>query len=144
MPIGKKWVGQFHGTNTGNAYVRLSGADENLSGTLRLNDSTLGILIYDLSDSFDGNELKFSGLQTGDGIQAAQIRISGAAYIQQNGDLHGEWETTIGNAGTLFLFPHDVPRVENNDDASPRQRKRSASSGSMTSTARMTPVARRR
>lgn len=122
MVLGRLWAGQAYGTNTGNLFVRLEGDDARLDGTLHLNEPGVGVVVYAIQGSFDGNCLAMTGKpQTQiEGIALGQL--DAAAVLDTRGTLNGEWETSIGSAGTFVLFPHDQTQaVESNPSNLPDQ-----------------------
>lgn len=120
MAIGKLWAGRTFGTNVGNLFLRLSGDDDNLAGTLHFSSSDSGVLIFELKGTFDGATLKLGGEpKTRD-----QASMAGALKVAVSPDpagvLRGQWETASGAAGTLELYPHDV-QPNRAEDAPPPQ-----------------------
>ena len=106
MAIGRLWAGRVYGTSTGNVFLNLEGEDIALTGTLRFNEPEVGIVVYSLTGAFDGTRFEFVGT-TQTAIEGAQFGdLKGSASLQPDGKLEGQWETTIGSAGTFLLFPH--------------------------------------
>lgn len=107
MTLGRLWAGKVFGTNTGNLFVSLEGKNDDLKGILRFNETGSGLVIYSISGSFDGTRLTLMGEpQTHvEGMTFGQLTAN--ATLNQQGELEGEWETSIGSAGTFFLFPHN-------------------------------------
>ena len=64
-------------------------------------------MVYSLQGTFDGLQLKLTGEpQTEiDGVDFGQLSV--VAKLDTRGELNGEWNTDIGSAGTLILFPQD-------------------------------------
>ncbi len=105
MGIGHPWAGRFYGTNTGNLSVRLYGPDEKLTGVLRINDTEYGVSSYQIEGSFVDSKLVLSGKRakgSEDGIIYGDLSVVGE--LNPNGELVGEWETTIGSGGTFRLY----------------------------------------
>lgn len=122
MALGRLWAGRAFGTNVGNLYVEFSGDDNSLSGKLHFSEHVTGIIVFTVNGTFDGQHLQFSGtpLDTIGEQEAKRITIS--AYLNAKGELFGKWETTIGAAGTLHLFPHDhgqLPTI-NSEELAPQ------------------------
>ena len=46
MALGRLWAGRVYGTNMGNLFVKLEGDDPALMGTLRFNESGVGVVVY--------------------------------------------------------------------------------------------------
>ncbi len=107
MALGKLWAGKIFGTNTGNIFVKLKGDDDALTGTLHVNEDGLGLYAYDITGSFDGARLSLSGKLEKEVEGAVFGELRATADLTPRGDLDGEWETNIGSAGVLALFPHD-------------------------------------
>jgi len=103
------WAGYLYGTNTGNLFVEFSEADGQISGKLRVNDTTLGVTVYEVSGTFEGGKLSLSGepIQTEEGVQSG--KITAEATLLSNGSLSGKWESKLGTGGIFQLFPHRGP-----------------------------------
>jgi hypothetical protein len=106
MAITKKWAGRAWGTNVGNIFVTLDGEDDALTGTLRLNEPGVGIAIYAVQGVFSAPKLTLVGqpLEEIEGVEFGQVSVTGT--MNAKGEVNGDWETTIGSAGTFVLFPH--------------------------------------
>jgi hypothetical protein len=117
MALGHLWAGRIFGTNTGNIFVRLEGEDATLQGTLHINDQGHGIVVYNIRGCFDGSRVKFAGeAQTvAEGMVFGQLKAN--AILDPKGNLTGNWETTIGTAGTFILYPHDQPQISAIDNS---------------------------
>jgi hypothetical protein len=109
MALTKRWAGKAWGTNIGNVFVSLEGEDNALTGVLRMNEPGIGIYVYNVAGSFDAPTLKLTGqVQTEiDGVVFGDLALNG--MMNDKGELHGEWQTTIGSGGTFHLFPHSGP-----------------------------------
>lgn len=107
MTLARFWAGRVFGTNTGNIFVKLEGNDDNLLGDLRFNEQGVGIVVYSIRGTFDGVKLRFSGEPKNSIDGYALGTLTATADLNAKGELKGEWDTRIGSAGTLFLFPHD-------------------------------------
>ncbi len=108
MALGKLWAGRVYGTNTGNVFVKLEGEDSALTGTLHLNEPGIGLFVYAISGEFDGEALTFHGDPQAELEGVKQGKLDASASLNARGELSGEWETSIGAAGTFLLFPHDA------------------------------------
>lgn len=106
MAITKRWAGKAWGTNIGEVFLRLEGEDGALSGTLRMNEQGVGIAIYAVQGSFEAPTLTLTGQPQAEieDVEFGQLAVTGTLNAQ--GELRGDWETTIGSAGTFALFPH--------------------------------------
>lgn len=122
MALGRLWAGRTYGTNIGNLFVKLEGNDKALTGTLHMNESGGGLVVYLLKGAFDGDQLTLVG--------EAATRIGGyvfgqltaSATLTNKGELSGEWSTSVGAAGTFILFPHDRSQgVADSRDTTPDQ-----------------------
>ena len=107
MALGKLWAGRVYGTNTGNVFVKLEGADGALTGTLHFNEPHVGIAVYSIKGAFDGQCLTLTGDPQTNMDEVAFGQLTATAHLNTKGELAGEWNTTIGSAGTFTLFPHD-------------------------------------
>lgn len=107
MALGRLWAGKVFGTNNGNLFVKLEGEDATLRGTLRFNDTEIGLVAYAIAGSFDGNFLTITGEPQTQSRDVELGRIKASATLKPKGELEGEWETDVGTAGAFFLFPHD-------------------------------------
>ncbi|MBT3361450.1 MAG: hypothetical protein HN403_17645 [Rhodospirillales bacterium] len=115
--IGSLWAGRVYGTNTGNLFVKLVPSEDGVTGTLRFMDSIFGIVVYELTGNFVDGKLSLMGepTQAAPGVEVGKITVD--ATLQQQGGLHGEWNTELGTAGTFELFPHDLRRPNQVDQA---------------------------
>lgn len=106
MVLTKRWAGRAWGTNIGNVFVNLEGKDSALTGDLRMNEQGVGIAVYAVQGSFESPTLKLTGQPQAEieGIELGQLTVTGA--MNAKGEIHGDWQTTIGSAGTFTLFPH--------------------------------------
>jgi hypothetical protein len=77
-----------------------------LTGELRLNEPGVAIVIFKIAGKFDGSLLRLEGTPETEmeGVRLGRLEATG--YIQPDGSVKGEWETSIGTAGTFILFPH--------------------------------------
>lgn len=108
MPFGQLWAGNVYGTNSGKVFVKLTGNDDALQGTLSLNELGVGVIVFDVTATFDGTELKLNGhpVKYPEGGQVSNLVAAGK--LTGNGQLRGEWQTEAGSSGTFVLYPHDV------------------------------------
>jgi hypothetical protein len=86
--------------------VELTQSENQLAGVVRLHDDKFGIAVYEVSGSVTDGKITLKGLpkQATQGVVMGEATI--VADLKQDGSLAGRWETTIGSAGTLRLFPH--------------------------------------
>lgn len=119
MALTKRWAGKVWGTNIGNVFVTLDGEDAALTGTLRMNEPGVGIAVYAVQGSFAAPTLTLTGQAAAqiEGVVFGELTVTGA--MNAKGEINGDWQTTIGSAGTFLLFPHqggelpsDVQRAE--------------------------------
>lgn len=106
MAITKRWAGKAWGTNIGELFLKLEGEDGALTGTLRMNEQGVGIAVYAVQGIFDAPTLTLTGqsqIEVED-VEFGELTATGTLNAQ--GELRGDWETTIGSAGTFALFPH--------------------------------------
>lgn len=107
MAVGRLWAGRAYGTNTGNLFAKLDGDDDALNGTLHLNEPGVGVVVYAIQGSFDGNQLTLTGQPQTQIEGVAFGQLTATASLGARGALTGEWATSIGSAGTFVLFSHD-------------------------------------
>ena len=106
MALTKRWAGRAWGTNIGNVFVALEGEDAALTGTLHLNEDGAGVAVYAVQGAFDAPTLSLAGepQEQIEDVEFGQLTVTGT--MNAKGEIHGDWETTIGMAGTFALFPH--------------------------------------
>lgn len=106
MALTKRWAGRAWGTNIGNVFVTLDGEDNALTGTLRINEPGVGIAVYAVQGTFEAPTLTLTGQSETqiEGVEFGQLTVTGA--MNAKGEIHGDWQNTIGSAGTFVLFPH--------------------------------------
>lgn len=107
MPtLGRLWAGRIFGTNTGNVFLELGGTDDVITGTARLMDTVFGLSVYRVSGTFDDTlRLTAAPTQVEPGIDAGTIEVTAA--LTPEGNLRGEWRSSLGTAGTFEAYPHD-------------------------------------
>ena len=105
-----KWAGRLFGTNTGNLFLELTQEGETVRGTARFLDSLYGLAIYEFTGSFDGTlRLDCKPLKTSVAEGLGEVTVE--AVLTPEGNLRGDWHSTVGTAGTFEAFPHDTPNV---------------------------------
>jgi hypothetical protein len=106
MALTKRWAGRAWGTNIGNVFVSLEGEDGALTGTLRMNEEGVGVAVYAVHGTFEAPVLSLKGgpKEQIEGVEFGELTATGT--MNAKGEIHGDWETTIGTAGTFTLFPH--------------------------------------
>ncbi|RJF85697.1 hypothetical protein [Sphingomonas cavernae] len=119
MALTKRWAGKAWGTNIGNVFVTLEGEDSALTGTLRMNEQGVGIAVYSVQGAFEAPTLTLTGqpqVEIED-VEFGELTVTGT--MNAKGEIHGDWQTIIGSAGTFVLFPHaggeqadDIQRAE--------------------------------
>lgn len=106
--IGRNWNGRVFGTNTGNVSLTLEGEDNALKGLIRLADDQAGLIVYEVSGTYDAGSLTLTGSVQGDipdGLIVGELTVTGA--LTPESAIDGEWSTTIGTGGTFRLWPHN-------------------------------------
>ena len=111
VKLGKLWAGKLYGTNTGNLFAEFQSDGATLSGKLRFMDPLFGLSIYEINGEI-GSTVKFSGepIQAPQGAEMGNITAE--AKLSSDGVLRGEWQSSIGTAGTFDLHPHDSAMSE--------------------------------
>ncbi|WP_417883464.1 hypothetical protein [Vibrio rumoiensis] len=114
--LANRWAGRIYGTNTGNVFLDLNQEAENISGRLRIMDSVFGVSIYAYSGTIDDQIILHCKPESADdGTQHGDVTVKGRLTPQ--GNIKGEWESTIGTAGTLEIYPHDINATGPAEDA---------------------------
>ena len=105
--LANRWAGRIYGTNTGNVFLDLNQDAENISGRLRIMDSVFGVSIYAYTGIVnDEIVLHCKPENAEEGAQLGDVTVKGRLTPQ--GNIKGEWESTIGTAGAFELYPHDM------------------------------------
>ena len=106
MALTKRWAGKAYGTNIGNVFLTLEGEDQALTGTLRMNEPGVVVAVYEVQGSFEAPTLTLTGQSQvqAEGLEFGDLKATGT--MNAKGEIHGDWESTIGTAGTFVLFPH--------------------------------------
>lgn len=112
MPtLAKKWAGRVYGTNTGNLFMELTQDGTNVKGTFRFMDDLFGLVLYEFIGEFDKNlKLDCKPLSAKEGQEHGNIKVE--AILTPEGNLRGEWHSTIGTAGTFDAYPHEISSVK--------------------------------
>lgn len=105
--LGKKWAGRLYGTNTGNLFLEINQEGNKVSGLARIMDNLYGLTLYKFSGEFnDELVLNCIPIEEKEGMEYGDVKVK--AILTPEGRLRGEWESTIGTAGTLDAYPHDI------------------------------------
>jgi len=112
MTFGRLWAGRLYGTNTGDLFLRLEGEDDALRGTLRVNDPTYGLTVFEVGGTFQSGLLDLKGTPTQKPDAIAVGNVDAKGKLDSKGEVRGEWQSDIGSAGTFVLFPHDQSSLE--------------------------------
>lgn len=113
MALSKRWAGGIRGTNIGNLFLKLEGEDAALAGELRINEPGVGVAVYGVEGVFDASTLTLTGMPTAEIEGAVLGEFKAVGTLDGTGNIHGDWETTIGTAGTFALYPHDANEQTN-------------------------------
>ncbi len=105
--LANRWAGRLYGTNTGNVFLDLTQDEQNISGRLRIMDSIFGVSVYEYTGTIDEEVvLNCTPSQVVDGVGLGEVIVRGR--LTEQGSIRGEWESTIGTAGTFEIHPHDI------------------------------------
>jgi len=101
------WAGSLYGTNTANLFAELEIDGDKIEGKIRMLDPIHGLAIYSVAGT-SGDIMEFTGhpIQVPEGDDQAYGEIQAKAALSKDGNLQGEWSSTIGTAGTFVLHPH--------------------------------------
>lgn len=109
--LANRWAGRLYGTNTGNVFLDLVQDDHKISGRLRVMDSIFGVSIYEYTGIFDEELiLNCTPSKSVDGVELGDVSVSGR--LTPEGNIRGDWESTIGTAGTFEIYPHDITSAD--------------------------------
>ncbi|GHZ98112.1 hypothetical protein VCSRO177_3562 [Vibrio cholerae] len=74
-------------------------------------DSVFGVSVYTYSGNI-GDEVFMECIPSEEieGIDQGKVIVRG--HLTSNGNIRGDWESTIGTGGTFEAFPHDVSKIE--------------------------------
>lgn len=105
--LANRWAGRLYGTNTGNIFLDLAQDGQKVFGHLRIMDSIFGVSIYEYTGTLE-EELILNCVpaQTVEGVELGDVSVKG--HLTPEGSIRGEWESTIGTAGTFEIHPHDI------------------------------------
>lgn len=105
--LANRWAGRLYGTNTGNVFLDLIQDDQIVSGRLRIMDSIFGVSIYEYTGTLDEElVLNCTPLQAIEGVELGDVSVKGR--LTPEGNIKGDWESTIGTAGTFEIYPHNM------------------------------------
>lgn len=121
LRIDGPWAGHIYGTSTGKEFAEFLQDGAKATGTLRLNDDALGIILYTCTGTVSNEvELECVLHQVPDDVESPIARVVGT--VQADGAFRGRWQTDEGAAGLVHLFPHKIERNEaNNTKLEPEQ-----------------------
>ncbi|AJP72119.1 hypothetical protein TS85_10475 [Sphingomonas hengshuiensis] len=86
--------------------VKLEGEDAELTGTLRMNEAGVGVVVYNLKGSFVAPTLTLNGEPETQIEGFAFGNLTACGTMNAAGEIHGDWETSLGTGGNFVLFPH--------------------------------------
>lgn len=111
MNIEGVWAGNIFGTNTGRVFAEFEQDVSRVSGTFRVNDDSLGIIVYTCTGTAaDQIDLQCLPQQAPEDVEIPGTRVVGS--VLADGSFRGRWETEAGTAGLVRLFPHKVNQTE--------------------------------
>ncbi|MCC4834768.1 hypothetical protein LMH66_19170 [Shewanella sp. 10N.7] len=115
--IANRWAGRLYGTNTGNFFFDVSQDGDKISGMVRIMDSVMGVSVYSYVGTI-GDEIlmECTPLEEIEGVIQGSVTVRG--HLNPKGNFRGDWETTLGTAGTFDAFPHDVSKSDQDSAAS--------------------------
>lgn len=117
--LANRWAGRLYGTNTGNVFLDLAQDGKKVSGRLRIMDSIFGVSIYAYEGTIEDElVLNCTPVEAAEGVALGNVSVKG--HLTPEGSIRGEWESTIGTAGTFELHPHDL-MVAATGDSNPEQ-----------------------
>ncbi len=100
------WAGQIYGTNTGKIFLEIAPDDNGYAGTLRLADDQFGLSLFKVvvQQTEDLITLQGNPITKDENVELSQF--AAVAKLKSNGQMSGEWKTSLETAGTFELFPH--------------------------------------
>lgn len=108
--LGRLWAGNLYGTNTGKLFAEIDSKDGALHAKIHVNDDRHGVTVHEGQGTFDGSNvlIECPAPSAPEGVAVGSITVRGA--LSPEGRIEGQWESSIGTAGTFVLFPHDRAR----------------------------------
>ncbi|WP_439503881.1 hypothetical protein [Methylophaga sp.] len=117
--LANRWAGRLYGTNTGNIFLDLAQDGQKVSGRLRVMDSIFGVSLYEYTGTIKEELiLNCVPVQAVEGTGLGNVFVKG--HLSPEGSIRGEWESTIGTAGTFEIHPHDI-NASPPSDSNPEQ-----------------------
>lgn len=114
----RHWVGSAYGTNHGNIYVLLEKEDRKIRGTVRFNDLTLGLAIYNVDGELQDSTLRLVGAPDPRQPTAEQLgKLEIVLALVTPFQMRGTWESALGTAGTVVLNAQAVGSVASSPSA---------------------------
>jgi len=105
--LATKWAGRLYGTNTGNLFLEITQDGETVKGIARFLDNLYGLALYEFTGTFDGT-LKLNCKPLDSSIAEGLGDVTVEAVLTPEGNLRGDWSSTVGTAGTFDAYPHDI------------------------------------
>lgn len=113
--LATKWAGRLYGTNTGNLFLEITQDGETVNGIARFLDNLYGLALYEFTGTFNGTlKLKCKPLESSIAEGLGDVTVE--AVLTPEGNLRGNWCSTVGTAGTFDAYPHDISAA-NQDSA---------------------------
>ncbi len=117
----KNWNGHVYGTNTGKLAFSLTETGNSPKGLLRFMDDNFGVVIYDIKGTASPDGIKFEGKPTLQREDIIQGDITIDCKLTPDGNLGGQWSSTIGTGGTFIAYPFDATAQPKNTASVPEQ-----------------------
>lgn len=117
----KNWNGFVQGTNTGKITISLSEQGESPKGLLRFMDDSVGVVVYSIEGTSSSEEIIFHGKPTAEvsGVVLGEITIN--CKLTPEGNIRGEWSSTIGTGGTFIAYPFNDATSSSDEASIPEQ-----------------------
>lgn len=115
MKLNNLWAGKLYGTNTGNLFLEIAPDGEHYTGILRLADDNFGLSVFKVTVEQTGDIITIQGSPTAEPEETEAHSFVAECKLASNGQLTGEWKTTLETAGTFKLFPHVGARLPSHD-----------------------------
>lgn len=121
--ISGDWAGKIIGTNNADIFVEIAQSDQNVSGTVRINDPMYGASVYSYTGKFSDQILHLEmdpDTQNAQHARSHTVLVNGRSVVVQtpgislghvsvDGKLveservEGKWTSTIGTGGTFWI-----------------------------------------
>lgn len=112
------WAGNIVGTNTGRVFLDVFRTDNDISGSITINDDHQGAVEFQIVGKFLDGNIEFTGQTSANPENGKVSQVKLSAKQTPEGNLSGRWQIDESLKGAIYLYPHlgEVANVSKFED----------------------------